>query len=82
MADFIFEEFKQGLLLQIYDAERNILIWQHIADEVEFLKTQPKDVQQLYSFLQLAAQTNFVLATGKLYDKPRRYPTQSILYFL
>jgi hypothetical protein len=82
MTDFIFDEFKQGVLSQIHDAERNILIWQHIADEKEFLETQLEDVQQLYSFLQLAAQTNFVLSVGKLFDKPKNYPTQCILYFL
>ena len=82
MTDFIFEEFNQGILLQIYEAERNIRIWQNIADQIEFLKTQTNDIQQLYSFLQLASQTNFILSVGKIFDTPRNYPTQSIIYFL
>ena len=82
MTEFIFEEFKQGVILQIHDAEKNVFIWQHIADEIEFLQAQPEDVQQLYSFLQFASQTNFVLAVGKLFDKPKKHPSQSILYFL
>lgn len=82
MEDFIFEDFKHGVLLQIHEAERNILIWEYIGEESEFLKTQPVEVRQLYSFLQLASQTNFVLALGKLFDKPKNHPTQSILYFL
>ncbi len=82
MTDFIFEDFKHGVLLQIHDAERNIIIWKSIAKESKFLKTQSEDVQQLYSYLQLASQTNFVLAVGKLFDKPKKYPTKCILYFL
>lgn len=40
MTDQITEYFEQGILAQAYQAERNILIWQYVANEVEFLEKQ------------------------------------------
>lgn len=77
------EVFNQGLVLQAFQAERNILIWQYIGNEKDFLKLQDNDTKELYSFLQLSAQTNFILSLGKLFDKPdKRHPTRCILSFL
>lgn len=76
------EIFNRGLLIEAFQATRNILIWQHIADEVEFLKSQDNYTKSLYSFIQQSAQTNFILALGKLYDKPNKYQTLCIIYFL
>lgn len=81
MKDLV-KEFRQGLVLQVYEAEKNVFIWQNIADEVDFLNTQQQDTKLLYSYMQLAAQTNFVLALGKMFDKPKNYPTKCIMYFL
>lgn len=77
------EIFNSGLLIEVFQATRNILIWQHIGDEIDFLKSQKHYTKSLYSFVQQSAQTNFILSLGKLYDKPtNKYPTQCILYFM
>ena len=76
------EYFKQGLLFQFFQAKRNIIIWTKIANEVEFLNKQSKEIQELYSFLQFSATTNFVLHTVKIFDNPsKRYQTRCILSF-
>jgi hypothetical protein len=83
MTESINEFFQQGLVLQAFQAERNILIWQHIGDERAFLELQEKDIKDLYSFVQQSAQTNFILSLGKLFDNPdKRHPTRCILSFL
>lgn len=83
MKDQIDDYFNKGLVVECFQAERNILIWQYVADEVEFLETQNKDIQQLYSFIQLSAQTNFILCLGKIFDNPsKKFPTRCILSFL
>lgn len=76
------EVFNRGLLIEAFQATRNILIWQHVADESEFLKTQDHYIKSLYSFVQQSAQTNFILSLGKLYDKPNKYQTLCITFFL
>lgn len=78
----LFDDLKIGLIEQVFTVERNLLIWGSVADEKSFLEQQSKEVQKLFSFIQVSAQTNFVLALGKLYDIPNKYPTHSILYFL
>lgn len=83
MTETIDDYFNQGLVAQAFLAEQNILIWQQVAGEISFLKKQPKHVQDLYKFIQQAAQTNFVLSLGKLYDATnKKYPTRCILSFL
>ena len=83
MTEQIDESFKQGIVSQAFQAERNILIWQYIATESEFLSKQGKYVKSLYLYLQQSAQTNFVLSIGKLFDKPdKKFPTRCILSFL
>jgi AbiU2 len=83
MTDKINDYFTQGLIAQTFQAERNILIWQYIADEAAFLKSLDEHHQKLYGFLQRSAQTNYVLALGKLFDQPsNKYPTRCILSFL
>jgi uncharacterized membrane-anchored protein YjiN (DUF445 family) len=83
MTELIDDYFNNGLLAETFHAERNILIWQHIADEVPYLNTQQEEVQRLYKFIQQSAQTNFVLSLGKIFDKPdKKYPTRCILSFL
>ena len=83
MTDQITEYFEQGILAQAYQAERNILIWQYVANEVEFLEKQNEYIRKLYSFVQQSAQTNYVLSLGKLFDNPnQKYPTRCILSFL
>jgi AbiU2 len=83
MTDQINEYFEQGILGQAFQAECNILIWQHVADERQFLEKQNEEIKKLYSFIQYAAQTNYVLSLGKLFDTPsKRYPTRCILSFL
>ncbi len=74
--------FTKGILDNAFQAERNLIIWKKIADEVDFLNRQSKEIQQLYSFIQLAASTNIVLYTAKLFDKPKNNPTRCILSFL
>ena len=83
MTEKINEYFTQGLVVPAFQAERNVLIWQYIAEEIEYLKSLEKHQQNLYSFIQYAAQTNFVLALGKLFDRPsKKFPTRCILSFL
>src|SRR5476649_1342091 len=82
MIDSINQIFEKGLLLQTFEVEKNLLIWQYVAEEVALLEIQSGDVKSLFSFVQQSAQTNFVLALGKLYDNQKKYPTQCILYFL
>lgn len=75
--------YNHGLVAQTFLAERNILIWQHIGEEVSFLKSQPKPIQSLYLFIQSAAQTNFILSLAKIFDTPnKKYPVMCILTFL
>lgn len=83
MTESINDFFQQGLVLQAFQAERNILIWQYIDDESVFLESQERHIRDLYSFIQQSAQTNFILSLGKLFDKPdKNYPTRCILSFL
>lgn len=83
MTESINDLFRNGLLIQAYQAERNILIWQYIGEERSFFEKQAKEIRDLYSFVQLSAQTNFILSLGKLFDKPdKRFPTRCILSFL
>ncbi len=83
MAKEIADTFNKGIVIQAYEAQRNVLIWQYVADESEFLSVQSKDVKLLYHYLQQSAQTNFILSLGKLFDKPsNKYPTRCILSFL
>lgn len=83
MTDCINDIFQQGLILQAFQAEKNILIWQYIGDSKVFLESQEKNIKQLFSFIQQSAQTNFILSLGKLFDKPNnKYPTRCILSFL
>lgn len=75
--------FKEGILYQAFQSERNLIIWKAIADEAEFLNNQKEEIKSLYSFIQSSAFTNFVLHTAKLFDTPdKRYPTRCILSFL
>lgn len=75
--------FTKGILIEAFKSARNILIWKYIADEKEFLEKQNVYTKKLYSFLQLSAQTNFILSLSKLFDKPtNRYDTLCILFFL
>lgn len=75
--------FTNGIIVQAFQAERNIAIWKAIGNKVEILKTQTKEVKKLYSFIQISAQTNFILYTAKLFDNPdKNYPTRCILSFL
>ena len=81
MNNNINEYFEQGILAPAYQAERNILIWQHIADE--YLEIEKDHRRKLYSFIQQSAQTNYILSLGKLFDTPsKRYPTRCIKSFL
>src|ERR1017187_6047695 len=81
--DKIEKYFKEGILFQVFHSERNFIIWGKIADEVEFLNKQTKEIKDLYSFIQSSAVTNYVLDTAKIYDKPNKnYPTRCILSFL
>lgn len=83
MTEQLNDYFQKGLVFEAFQAERNILIWQHVANETDFLKTKDQPVQKLYSFIQQSAQTNFILCLGKLYDNPsKNYPTRCILSFL
>lgn len=75
--------FKQGILSQVFQAKRNLFIWESIADEVDFLTSQKKEIQQLYGYIQSCALTNCILDTAKLFDNPnKKYPTRCILSFL
>jgi hypothetical protein len=82
MSPEIIEIYRRGLVLEAFNATRNILIWQYIANEVTFLETQSKFTKSLYSFTQQSALTNFVLSLGKLYDRADKYSTLCITYFL
>jgi len=83
MIEQITDYFNNGLLSETFHAERNILIWQYVSEEISFLKTQKKDTQSLYQFIQYSAQTNFILSLGKLFDSHNnKYPSRSILSFL
>lgn len=83
MTEQITDYYTKGILAQAFQAERNILIWQNIGEESEFLKTKDEYVQKMYIYIQQSAQTNFVLALGKLFDKPnKKFETRCILSFL
>jgi hypothetical protein len=83
MTEKINDFFNKGLVVECFQAERNILIWKYIADEVEFLKKQDSYIQSMYSFIQFSAQMNFILSLGKIFDNPsKKYPTRCILSFL
>lgn len=75
--------FTNGIVVQAFQAERNLVIWNKIGNKVAVLKTQTKEVQKLFSFIQSSAQTNFILYTAKLFDNPdKNYPTRCMLSFL
>ncbi len=75
--------FNNGVLSQTLQAERNLKIWFNIAEEADFLRTQSKTLQSTFIFIQQSAQTNFVLALGKLFDNPsKQFDTRCILSFL
>jgi hypothetical protein len=82
MTEKLKDYYETGLLGPTFQVERNLLIWQHIADEVPFLNTQPKHVQDLYSFMQTSARNNIVLNLGLLFDKKKKYETKCIESFL
>ncbi len=83
MTDEIANYFKSGLVLPTFEAVRSFNIWKNVATEASFLKTQSKNIQLLYSFVQFGAQNSFVLNLGKLYDNPKsKYPTLCIRSFL
>jgi hypothetical protein len=55
MTEEINDYFTQGLVIPAFQAELNILIWQYVADESEFLKTLTEHYQKQYVFIQRAA---------------------------
>lgn len=80
--DEIEDYLKHGIVAQIFQAERNLLIWESVAKQVPNFKKQDGQTQRLFSYIQLSAQTNFVLYTAKLYDTPsKKYPTRCLLDF-
>jgi hypothetical protein len=83
MTEKINDFFNKGIVFECFQAERNILIWKYVADEVEFLKKQDHHIQSMYSFIQFSAQMNFILSLAKIFDNPsKKYPTRCILSFL
>lgn len=83
MTESINDFFQQGLVVQAFQAERNIFIWKYVGDEKNFLELQENDIKDLYSYVQQSAQTNFILSLGKLFDNPdKKHPTRCILSFL
>lgn len=83
MIEGIKNHLNEGLITQIFYAERNILIWKYIADEAVFLQSKENYIKSLYGFIQRSAQTNFIISLGKIYDKPnRKFPTRCITSFL
>lgn len=82
MTEKLKDYYETGLLGPTFQVERNLLIWQHVADEVPFLKSQPKYVQDLYLFIQASARNNIVLNLGHLFDKKKKYETKCIESFL
>jgi hypothetical protein len=72
-----------GIATQIFQAQRNLHIWEKIRDQAIEIKKRDTEVNHLFTFLQQSAQTNFVLHTAKLFDNPStKYPTRCILSFL
>lgn len=82
MTEKINDYFNVGLVIPIFEAERNLFIWKYIADEITFIETQSKEVKSLYSYLQRCAQINFVLLLGKVFDTKKQYETRCIKSFL
>jgi len=75
--------FEQGIIFQTYYAEYNYQIWKYIANEYDFLITQPDDVQKMYAFIQSSSVTNFTLSFSRLFDKKdNKYPTMCLKSFL
>lgn len=83
MIERIKNYLNEGLINQVFYAERNILIWKYIADETVFLQSKENHIKSLYGFIQKSAQTNFIISLGKIYDNPNnKYPTRCIASFL
>lgn len=74
--------YQEGLLFEIFHAKTNLLIWELIASEYDFLSKQKKHIKDLYSFIQQSAGTNFILHIAKLYDKKKKHPTMCISDFI
>jgi hypothetical protein len=75
--------YKRGMLAPIFQIRRNLNIWTEIANSIDILYQTDKETQKLFSFIQLAAQDNFVLGTCRLFDRPnKRNETLCILNFL
>ena len=83
MNESIKDYFENGLVKQLFEAWKNFKIWENISNEVSFLLTLEKDKQDLYIFIQQSAQTNFILALSKVFDKKdKQYKTRCLDEFL
>lgn len=69
-----------GISTHIFQAERNLLIWEKVAKHSSLAKILDEKYTALFVFLQQSAQTNFVLYTAKIFDSPsKKYPTRCLL---
>jgi len=74
--------FNDGLLSQYYIAKYNVEIWTKIANEYDFLSMQSENVQRLYSFIQISAVNNYLMALARLFDNGEDKKTMCIESFL